>query len=100
MAQDLLDDIVALAEAMLTAAGEGEWGVLVALEARRAELLAALDLSGKEGTEAVHATKRIRRILELDRQAGELAQQHLHELAGLLNNTGNQKKLLAAYGGV
>ncbi len=96
--------MAALSHKMVAAAAAADWDGLEALEAQVAEQVAAL--RGNEARVVLDAGERqqkldlIKQILDDDRQVRDLTMPWMAQLSKLINNTGTERRLAAAYGAV
>jgi len=93
-----------LTEGMLAAAAAGDWDQLVVLEQQCSAHVRTLQ--AKEPQQPMQGEQRerkvdlIRRMLNADRQIRDLTMPWMAQLSALINNTGAERRLANAYGGV
>ncbi len=96
--------MAALTRKMVTAATVADWDGLEALETQVAVHVASL--RGNEEAVALDAGERqqklglIKQMLDDDRQIRDLTMPWMAQLSKLINNTGTERRLAAAYGAV
>jgi len=95
------DAALALSRQMLEAAANSRWDDLIALEQKRAALLAGVESGAIAGLEDAGLQQRlanvIQQILESDSQIKTLVEAWTGELSGILHSMGTEKKLQQAY---
>lgn len=93
-----------LTERMLDAATRSEWDQLVELEQRCAAHVRTLQ--SDEGQQPLVGEQRerkvelIRKMLSADRKIRDITMPWMAQLSALINNTGTERRLANAYGGV
>lgn len=93
-----------LTERMLDAATRSEWDQLVELEQRCAAHVRTLQ--SEEGQQPLVGEQRerkvelIRKMLTADRKIRDITMPWMAQLSALINNTGTERRLANAYGGV
>lgn len=100
----IYENVSSLTRQMLLAAQASDWDQLSELESRCAHEVGLLR-NGQEPVSTLSAELRerkvqmLRQILDDDRAIRDITQPWLQRLQGLINNTGQQRKLEQAYGG-
>jgi len=96
--------MAALTQKMVAAASTGDWDGLETLETQVAAHVATL--RGNEEAVTLDAAERqqklglIKQMLDDDRQIRDLTMPWMAQLSKLINNTGTERRLAAAYGAV
>lgn len=100
----IYENVSSLTRQMLLAAQASDWDQLSELESRCAHEVGLLR-NGQAPVSTLSAELRerkvqmLRQILDDDRAIRDITQPWLQRLQGLINNTGQQRKLEQAYGG-
>ncbi|MDB5989724.1 MAG: flagellar protein FliT [Herbaspirillum sp.] len=108
----IYENMALISAQMLDAARNGNWDLLTLLESRSAYYLQQLKLNGTDinsgaietridnSNDALRERKVaiIKKILADDRDIRSLTEPRVTELAQLISNTSNERKLLRAYG--
>ncbi|NRR30048.1 flagellar protein FliT [Oxalobacteraceae bacterium] len=93
-----------LSEQMLVAARNNDWDQLVLLEQHSAAHVQVLKqhdgAAPLQGEQRERKIELIRQMLTADRQIRDLTMPWMAQLSALINNTGAERRLANAYGGV
>ncbi|CAL62021.1 putative flagellar protein FliT [Herminiimonas arsenicoxydans] len=98
----LYENVATITQQMLSAAREGDWDRLAALETRCSDQVSIL----KSGEPPVPLTGVVRerkvaiikKILDDDREIRNLTQPWMEQLSRMINSTGTERRLNQAYG--
>ncbi|RJG15591.1 flagellar protein FliT [Massilia cavernae] len=98
------ESMVELTEQMVAAASSSDWDRLVVLETRCAGHVEALRQNEAKvelnGDSRLRKVQCIKKLLDDDRKIRDLTMPWMTQLSALINNTGTQRRLAAAYGAV
>ncbi|MFJ7566485.1 flagellar protein FliT [Herminiimonas sp. NPDC097707] len=98
----LYETVASITDQMLTAARNGDWDELVALEARCSNHVAVLKTSEPPaplvGAVRERKVQIIKKILSDDREIRNITQPWMAKLSLMINSTGTERKLNNAYG--
>lgn len=98
----LYETVAVITNQMLTAARNGDWDQLAALESRCASHVEILRKSEPPapltGVVREKKVKIIKKILADDREIRNLTEPWMAQLSQIINSTGNERKLSQAYG--